>query len=345
MRTSWIHAPGRVWQASRLALSGGAAVLTVGAVGVLGAAPAQAGNDEGALIGVFVVQPTTTQVGNVVTPHVVVNVEFANGQLDKDYNGPVVLEYAVNRLGAPLPTGNEVNANCGVATFKNLAFSAVGFGFELKAVIPGQSEEPGPWPWPSPSGWSWMPWGSGMGQPSSPFDIVTQLLQCGGEPGSKDQSDSADGAESDGQSHDCTGETVSSDGTSGSATAPNETGTLESTGGGFPALSCTTAGGVVSFSSTLSKTITVSFAGPIGEHSWSWHKKSVSICWGSPTEFITKYGVPARFNPANGEFEGLLPHCGAYRPEPCVSSVRFGSWGDSVTATIQAPAGDPHMTF
>ncbi len=38
----------------------------------------------------------------------VVKVENLDGQVDWDYNGPVVLEYAVNRLGAPLPTGNEV---------------------------------------------------------------------------------------------------------------------------------------------------------------------------------------------------------------------------------------------
>jgi hypothetical protein len=171
-----------------------------------------------------------------------------------------------------------------------------------------------------------------MSQPSSPFDIVSQLLHCGGSEGP------------------CTTETVSSDGTSGSATAPNEPGTLEATGGGFPTLSCAAFGGVVSFSSTLSKTITVSFAGPRDEHSGdnaggSWHQRSINICWGAPTEFITKSGFPAQFNPANDEFEGLLPHCGAYRPEPCVSSVWIGSWGSSVKATIRAPAGDPHIIF
>ena len=174
----------------------------------------------------------------------------------------MVLQYAVNRLGAPLPTGNEVNAVHGTATFPELTFSAVGFGFELVAQIPGESESegPAPWQWQWQSDWSWMPgFGDGMGQPSSPFDIVGQLLQCG---------------ESEGSS--CTTDTVSSDGTSGSATAPNETGTLEATGGGFPNLSCAAFGGVVSFSSTLSKTITVSFAGPLGEHSWNnGHKKSV----------------------------------------------------------------------
>jgi hypothetical protein len=302
-------------------------VLTIGA---LGAAPAQAGGsggDEGPLVGVFVVQPTTTQVNDAVTPAVVVKVERGDGQVDWDYNGPVVLTYAVNRLGAPLPTGNEVNAVHGTATFPELTFGTVGFGFELAAEIPGESEGPAPWPWQWQQDWIWMRNSDGgMGQPSSPFDIVGQLLQCG---------------ESEGNV--CQSETVSSDGTSGSATAPNETGTLEATGGGFPTLSCTRAGGVVSFSSNLSKTITVSFAGPSDEDSWSsWHQK-VSICWGSPTPFTTKFGIPAQFNPVNGEFEGLLPHCSAYRPAPCVSKV--WSWDGSVKVTIQAPAGDPHITI
>jgi hypothetical protein len=341
MGTHWLHGPRRAWRAAHIAASGAAAVFTIGAVGILGllgATPAQAMNNEGQLTAVFVVQPTTTQVNTAVTPAVVVKVENLKGQVDTNYNGPVVLQYAVNRLGAPLPTGNEVNAVCGIATFKDLTFSAVGFGFELEAVIPGQ-QSGGPSPWPSPSGGGWAPgssrglpgpggwtpgWGGGMSQPSSPFDIVDQLLTCF-------------------QEETCQSQTVSSDGTSGSADAnTQENGTLAATGGGFPTLSCTSVGGVVSFSSNLAKTITVSFSGSLGKQNWH---KSVNVCWGSPTEFITKFGFPALFNPVNGEFEGLLPHCSAYRPAPCVSSVWSGSWGGSVKATIQAPAGDPHITF
>jgi hypothetical protein len=338
MRTPLIHGSGRVWRAASLAASGAAVVLTIGAYG---AAPAQAGGggggggggDEGPLVGVFLVQPTTTQVNVAVTPTVAVKVENLDGQVDWDYNGPVILEYAVNRLGAPLPTGNEATAIHGTATFPGLTFSEVGFGFELVAQVPGESEPEGPAPWPWQwqwqSDWSWMPgFGDGMSQPSSPFDIVGQLLQCSAE-------------------ENCQSQTVSSDGTSGSAAAnTQESGTLEATGGGFPTLSCTRAGGVVTFSSNLSKTITVSFAGSLGEHPWSWwswHQKSVSICWGSPTPFTTKFGFPAQFNPANDEYEGLLPFCGAYRPAPCISKV--WSWDGSVRVTIQAPAGDPHITF
>jgi hypothetical protein len=334
MRTQLIHGSRRIWRAASLAASGGAVVLTIGA---FGAAPAQAGGnggggDEGPLVGVFVVQPSTTQVNDVVTPAVVVKVERGDGQVDWDYNGPVVLTYAVNRLGAPLPTGNEVNAVHGTATFPELTFGTVGFGFELVAEIPGESEEPGPWPWQWQPDWSWMgDFDGGMGQPSSPFDIVGQLVQCGG--GDNDHAS-------------CQTETVSSGPTSGFSTAPNESGTLTATGGGFPSLSCTHAGGVVSFYSNLSQTITVTFAGSLGERPWSWwswHKRSVSVCFGSTEQFTTKFGVPAQFNPANDEYEGLLPFCGAYRPAPCISSVR--SWDGSVKVTIDAPAGDPHITF
>ncbi len=330
MRTRLIEGSRRVWLAAGLAASGAAVVLAIGA---FAAAPAQAGGgggDEGQLVPVFVVQPTTAQVNTAVTPAVEVKVEYSNGQQDWSYDGPVVLKYAVNRLGAPLPSGNQVNANDGIANFPDLTFSTVGFGFELEAEIPGQQSEGQPWSWPSGgSGWGWMPsQGPETSAPSSPFDIVGQLQQCSAE-------------------ETCQSETVSSGPTSGFSTAnTQESGTLTATGGGFPSLSCTHAGGVVSFYSNLSQTIKVTFAGSLGGHSWSWwswHKKSVSVCFGSTEPFTTKFGVPAQFNSANGEYEGLLSYCRPYRPAPCISSV--SSWDGSVKVTIQAPAGDPHITF
>ncbi|MGH3259588.1 MAG: hypothetical protein ACRDOU_30010, partial [Streptosporangiaceae bacterium] len=218
MRTQLIHGSRRVWLAAGLAASGTAVVLTIGA---FAAAPAQAGGgggDEGQLVPVFVVQPTTAQVNPAVMPTVEVKVEYSNGQQDWNYDGPVVLKYAVNRLGAPLPTGNDVNANDGIAKFPDLTFSKVGFGFELEAEIPGQpqgQQQPQPWPSGGP-GWGWMPsQGPETSTPSSPFDIVGQLVQCSAE-------------------ETCQSQTVSSDGTSGSAVAnTQESGTLSATGGGF----------------------------------------------------------------------------------------------------------------
>jgi len=331
MRTRLIRGSGRVWWAASVAAGGAAVVLTVGA---FGAGPAHAGGgggDDSQLVPVFVVQPTTAQVNTVVTPTVEVKVEDSNGQQDWSYDGPVILKYAVNRLGAPLPTGNEVNASHGIAKFPDLTFSQVGFGFELEAELPGQPEgQQQPWSWPSSGpGWGWIPsQGPETSAPSSPFDIVGQLVQCAAE-------------------ESCQSETVSSDGTSGSSVAnTQENGTLTATGGGFPSLSCTHAGGVVSFYSNLSQTIKVAFAGSLGGHPWfwwSWHRTSVNVCFGSTEPFTTKFGFPAHFNRANGEYEGLLPYCRPYRPAPCISSV--SSWGGSVKVTIEAPAGDPHITF
>jgi len=333
MRTRLIQGSRRVWLAAGLAVSGAAAVLAVGAFGA-GPAHAGGGGDDGQLIPVFVVEPTTTQLNTAVTPAVEVKVEDGNGQQDWSYDGPVVLRYAVNRLGAALPTGNEADASDGIAKFPGLTFSKVGFGFELEAVIPGQpqgQQQPYDWPSSGPGGWGgWIPSQGGpeISAPSSPFDIVGQLVQCSAE-------------------ESCQSETVSSDGTSGSSVAnTSESGTLTATGGGFPSLSCTHAGGVVSFYSNLAQTIKVTFAGSLGGHSWSWwswHMKSVSVCFGSTEPFTTKYGVPAHFNTANGEYEGLLPYCRPYRPAPCISSV--SSWHGYVKVTIQAPSGDPHITF
>jgi hypothetical protein len=338
MRTRSIHGPGRVWRAASLAASGAAVLLTIGTFAVFGATPALAGGNgggggsQGTLVPVFEVSPSTTQVNTAVTPTVTVKVENPNGSVDCNYNGPVVLKYAVNRLGAPLPSGNQVNAVDGVASFPDLTFSAVGFGFELLAEIPGQQQtgqqtQPWPQPWVQPwlQGWDWVPGSGQVSTPSAAFDIVGQLLQC----------------ESEGT---CQSQTVSSDGTSGSSVADTSQGSgqLTATGGGFPDLSCTTAGGVVSFYSNLSQTITVTFAPSVVDYQ---RLKSINVCFGSSEPFTTKYGVPAQYNAANGDYEGVLPSCRWWRSAPpCVKS-RSGGWGQPVTITILAPAGDPHITY
>ncbi|HTX26188.1 MAG TPA: hypothetical protein VME19_04115 [Streptosporangiaceae bacterium] len=324
-------------------MSGAAVLLTVG---TFAAAPAEAwgsgggggggGGSQSTLVPVFEVSPSTTQVNTAVTPTVTVKVENPSGQVDWNYNGPVVLKYAVNRLGAPLPSGNQVDAVDGVASFPDLTFSAVGFGFELLAEIPGQqqsSQWPQPWPqpWAQPwwQGWNWLPDSGQVSEASSAFDIVGQLLQC----------------ESEGT---CQSQTVSSDGTSGSSIANTSQGSgeLTATGGGFSDLSCTTAGGVVSFYSNLSQTITITLAPSVIDHQWlSQWLKSVSVCFGSSEPFTTKSGVPAVYNSANGDYEGVLPNCRWWRSAPpCVKS-RSGGWGQPVTITILAPAGDPHITY
>jgi hypothetical protein len=266
---------------------------------------ALAGGSPGTLL--FAVQPTTTQMQADMSPAVVVDVKDSQGNLITSFDGPVTLTYApgTNVLNAPLPSGNTVNAMNGVATFSDLSFSAVGFGFELQASA-----------------------GKVTSAASNSFDIVTQLVPC--QPGQT-----------------CQTETVSSAGTSGSAiaAAASMRDVLTATGGGFPGLSCTTIGGVVSFTVTdRSKVITMTLAKSLVQQAPNPGAAHFNICWGSPTSFTTQDGTTSAFNPANNEFEGLLPGCSASGPSPCITSRHKTKAGVEVI-TISAPSGDPHISF
>jgi hypothetical protein len=246
-------------------------------------------------------QPTTTQVSTPMTPAVVVAVEQSNGSVDTSYNGPVTLTYADNPVGALEPSGNTVSAVSGVATFSALTFSAVGFGFELEATISDGTSSPA----------------------SAPFDVVTQLVDC-----------------SPGQT--CKSETVSSAGTAGSvAVAAGKTSdVLTATGGGFPLLSCSTNGGVVSFAvAGRSKVITLTLDKPPAGSG------PFSVCWGSPTPFTTSNNEAAGFNPANDEYEGVLPYCWSGGPSPCIKKQVQKICDGPVVTTIDAPPGDPHISY
>jgi hypothetical protein len=286
-------------------LFAGSMAVTVAAVAVLMlAAPAALANTRTPVL-VFAVQPTTTQVQTAM-PTVVVDVEDSRGNLLKSYDGPVALTYVVNNVNAPEPTGNTVNAKDGVATFTALTFSAVGFGFELKASAGGVTSSS-----------------------SDPFDIVDQLLQCPppGQP--------------------CQSKTVSSQGTSGFAVASQASkgDVLTATGGGFPGLSCTSIGGIVSFTLTNgSKTITMMLAKSLVQQVPGPGAAHFNICWGSPNPFTTKDGTQSAKNDANKEYEGLLPDCSASGPSPCVASRHKTNAGVEVI-TVSAPAGDPHSSF
>jgi hypothetical protein len=253
----------------------------------------------------FTVQPATSVVNTVMTPAVVVQVEEPNGTVDPDYNGPVTLSYAVNQINAPDPSGNTATAADGVATFSGLSFSAVGFGFELQATISDGTTSPA----------------------SAKFDIADQLVPC-----------------KSGQS--CQSGTVSSAGASGSANAASGSAgdVLEATGGGFPLLSCTSLGGVVSFSlQNRSKVITMTLEKSLVQQAKPDGASDFNICWGSPNPFTTLNGTTSAFNTANHEYEGLLPDC-KNGPQPCVEHRKKGNAGDEVI-TVDAPAGDPHITF
>ena len=287
-------------------LFAGSMAVAVAAMVVLMLAVPAALAHTGTRVLVFAVQPMTTQMGTAMTPAVVVDVEDSQGHLVTSYDGPVTLTYAVNPVGAAPPENNVVDAVGGVATFPDLIFSAVGFGFELQASAPGATTS----------------------SPSRPFDIVDQLLHC--QPGQA-----------------CQSETVSSQGTSGSAAASqaSTSDVLTATGGGFPDLSCTSIGGIVSFTVTnRSKTITMMLAKSLVQQAPNPGAAHFNICWGSPTAFTTKDGTTSAFNVANDEYEGLLPDCSASGPSPCVASRHKTKAGVEVI-TVSAPPGDPHSSF
>lgn len=282
----------------------GVPVALVAAALLMQGPVAQAGTDFDSVA--ITVQPTSTAVNTVMTPAVVVQVDKSPGVVDPAYHGTVTLSYAANPSGAALPSGNTVTAVKGVATFRDLTFSAIGFGFELKAT--------------SNTGTT--------SRASAPFDIANQTLNCQA-----------------GQS--CQSETVSSAGTSGSAVAAagSNSDVLVATGGGFPLLSCTSLGGVVSFSDqnrslvitmTLDKSL-VQQANPNGASDFN-------ICWGSATPFTTLNGTTSTFITADNEYEGLLPDCVTNGPEPCVQHRSKDNAGDELI-TVAAPGGDPHITF
>ena len=295
-----------MWSVTRLFAASMA--VAVAAMVVMLAAPAARAHT-GTRVLVFAVQPTTTQMGSAMTPAVVVDVEDSQGHLVTSYDEHVTLTYVVNPVGAAPPENNVVEAVGGVATFPDLIFSAVGFGFELQASAQGAATS----------------------SPSQPFDIVDQLLHC--QPGQA-----------------CQSETVSSQGTSGSAVATqpptmNKSAVLTATGGGFPPLSCTSIGGIVSFTVTnWSKTITMMLAKSLVQQVPGPGAAHFNICWGSPNPFTTKDGTQSAKNEANKEYEGLLPDCSASGPSPCVASRHKTKAGVEVI-TVSAPAGDPHSSF
>jgi hypothetical protein len=289
----------------RMAVAGAPLMLAAAALLLPGYA-AQAGVSTDTVA--FTVQPTTSVVNTVMTPAVVVQVNKTGGTVDNSYNGPVTLSYAANQIQAPNPSGNTVDAVHGVATFSGLTFSAEGFGFELLATISTGATSPA----------------------SAQFDIVDQLVPC-----------------PSGQS--CQSGTVSSAGTSGfaNAAAAPTSDELAATGGGFPSLSCTTQifPGVISFSvQNRSKVITAVLAKSLVLQANPNGSSNFNICWGSATPFTTQSGGTSGFNSANNEFEGLLPDCVTNGPQPCISHRNKDNAGEEII-TINAPPGDPHITF
>ena len=161
--------------------------------------------------------------------------------------------------------------------------------------------------------------------PSQPFGIGTvgQVVNC--QPGQT-----------------CQSPTVSSDGTSGFAVASAApTSDVLTASAGFPPLSCTKLGGVLGFTvPNRSKVITLTLAGSVIRNG---NGNNLDICFGSPTPFTTENGKTSKFYSADSQFEGSLPSC-KREPAPCIAS-QAKEPGGAVVTTIEAPPGDPYISY
>jgi len=291
---------------STMRLLRGNLLVTVAAVVLLTfAAPvALANSTPGTLT--FTLQPTTSQVGTVMS--VVVEDLDSSGTPISSFNGQVTLAYAFNRLKAPLPQGSTVTARKGIATF-SLTFSAEGFGFELQASARGATTS----------------------NASSAFDIVDQLLQCPSGQSCQSQTVSSKGT---------SGFAAAAAGPSSDVLAATGGGFPR-----LSCTNDTLGDGVVTFTATnRSKTVTIMLAKNLVQMGPGPGSSHFNICWGSNTQFITSDGVTeSAFNTANNEFEGLLPNCSIGGP-PCIASQNKTNAGVEVT-TVSTPPGDGHGTY
>lgn len=83
---------------------------------------------------VFIVQPTTTKAGKLITPPVQVAAADTNGQTVTSFAGTVMMTLAPNLSGAMLQGTTVVTAVAGVATFSNLKVNHPGLGLQLRAT-------------------------------------------------------------------------------------------------------------------------------------------------------------------------------------------------------------------
>ena len=290
----------------------GSLLVTVAAVVVLTfAGPvALANSTPGTLT--FTLQPTTSQVGTVMS--VVVEDLDSSGTPISSFNGQVALTYAFNRLGAPLPQGSTATARKGIARF-SLTFGAEGFGFTLQASARGVTTS----------------------NASDAFDIVDQLLQCPSDQSCQSQTVSSKGT---------SGFAAAATGPLSDVLAATGGGFPR-----LSCTNDTLGDGVVTFTATnRSKTVTIMLAKNLVQMGPGPGSSHFNICWGSDHSFPTAPGTPqATQNPANdNEWEGLLPNCPNPVPvlvsSPCIASQNKTNAGMEVT-TVSTPPGDGRGTY
>ena len=82
----------------------------------------------------FVVQPTTTPVGEAIAPSVRVVARDDDGEIAQGYTGTITISLGVNPTGATLSGTLSVNAVQGVATFDDLRIDRSSSGYKLSAT-------------------------------------------------------------------------------------------------------------------------------------------------------------------------------------------------------------------
>jgi hypothetical protein len=241
----------------------------------------------------------------------------------------VTLHYAVNPGGGRDPIGNTATVVDGVATFSELAIDTPGIGYRFWAIS-----------------------GKLIGPASDLFDIGDSVTPC--HPGALCDSGPLTAPANDAQVR---------------AVADRATTTRALTAFfGGTELSCGSGRSIANVNvQDRSKTITFAVLGQNRDYRTKAPRQR--LCFGAPTRFPTvdAKGEPnglSRFNPATGEFEGLLPDCApkatsATVSDPCVASRCIVSDDtsarptrdsdlrkrhDDVVVTVFAPAGDPRMT-
>jgi hypothetical protein len=259
-------------------------------------------------------QPTSTVTGAPVTPAVQVTARDAEGRPVAGV--PVTLAYGTNPGDAAPPSGNTATAGAdGVATFPDLTVPAPGIGYTLVATA------------------------GSVGSPQSDtFDVGASVTPCGPNTGCDSEA------------------VVAPDGNSRIRIRADAAASSDALTVYFDDthLSCQTQ---QAFTATFNvdnrtKTVTYTALGPAPGQGITGGYPQPTVCFGSPTTFPTGGGGQATFNPANDEFEGLLPDCASYAtPEsvtgPCVAErtrVHSESGATGTTFTVFAPVGDPRMT-
>jgi hypothetical protein len=85
----------------------------------------------------FIVQPSTANAGNIITPPIQVQVLDSLGIPDSAFAGSISVTLSVNPVGGNLSGGLSIVPSNGIALFGDLVIDRSGAGYVLQASAPG----------------------------------------------------------------------------------------------------------------------------------------------------------------------------------------------------------------